>query len=289
VTRRESKIIAVAGGLNAQGLDLTKYRQRWIGDKRPHLSAQEADGALGFATGAVLIKDADDPEGQWYKGDEFRSLLLRIKMGQQLSVDPFKRALLLLLKRQGEEGACATTQAVAAGALFEWLNDQCMRCRGAKHGQSRPKPCTSCFPVDKEGDPVPRRDVVELFSHAKRRIIACFAAVPGARNGCMKCAGSGRIFTETRRRSTVVRCRACSNTGRIEFEATQRWRFVDDYLRMRGGKYGISRRAFLKGWMSRYESFLKALRSQERKLGVGLDLGLNADRIARSESVPDGD
>jgi hypothetical protein len=288
---REAKVIAVAGGLNPKGLDLTKYRQRWIGDKRPNLRADEAGGALGFAAGPVKIED------EWYAGDEFRVLLLRMKEGRQLSADPFKRALLLLLKRHGTPDPSVTEEAVAAGALFEWLNNDCFKCRGAKAGKSRPSICPECFPpapLDK-AKPAGRRELMEIVSSTARHVVARFAAVPTAKKGCRRCGGGlGRIFRPDLKRRAAFRCRECGNSGRIEFDVSNRWRFVNDYLRVKSEARGeiaagINRKTFLKNWMTRYEKFLKALQGHERKLGVGLDLGLNASKMSRTESVPDGD
>jgi hypothetical protein len=283
--------MGTVSGLQPKSLDLTQFARAragdtTLGDVPVRVSAEVAAGALAFAAGPVKI------DGDWYQGDEFLGLLLRLKEGRQISLGLFRRAHRILCFRHGEElagSSCQTAEAIAAGALFEWVHDRCPECRGARQGARRPQACDLCFPPLPAGKKVHgRRALVEFVSKATGKIVSRMAAVPSPKPGCRRCGGSGRIFKEPKERRGL-RCGTCKNAGRIEFSTIERWKFVNDYLRVarraNGGiAAGINRTAF-KAWVGRYCAFVEKLRDYEKTLGAGLDLGKKASTIGRTESV----
>jgi hypothetical protein len=126
---RESVIKATAAALQPKALDLTQFRQRSARDSTVKVKTDDAAGALAFAA----LDREDGP------GDALRPILLRLKYADQRTKPIFIRALMLLLGRHGYDAQkpSDTLYALATVALFEWLNDACVKCRATSN--SRPK------------------------------------------------------------------------------------------------------------------------------------------------------
>lgn len=270
LSRRESKIVAIAGAVQAKSFDLTQYRQRSLAERRLKVRGEDAAGALAFAAMDQyegldgLPTGANDPDATRLPGDPLTPLLLRLKYADQWAKDSFQRAQLILLHRYGGlSGAPSETLfAVAYAALAEWVHDPCPKCRGTSAGTQEPALCLQCGQ---------RRAEVGNGRWA-------IFGQPGA--GCPKCGGLGRIFKEPKARRGM-QCVACSNSGRVILHPKRRWRMVSEYLvaaqRARGERpRSLDYKTFLGYWQIRYERFLSVLRAADRRLVAGLELGLTA-------------
>lgn len=281
----ERRIKAVAGALGPKNVDLTQFRRQAAGAGRAlRLKGEDAAGALAFAA-----LDRTDPEtGEVARGDPLPGLLLRLKYANQFSKGPFGDALLILLRRHGgmRRRRSATLTAIASVALFEWVHDRCQKCRGARPGSSKPRPCPECGTL-KETVAVMNPDTGEF--HDEERIMdparVRTAAVggkdlsvssPGANPYCGKCKGLARIFATGPERRGGVRCTSCRGTGVLAFPTKHRWRLVNDYLRSlpRPLAQPLSLDGFRETWATRYYRFLDILRAVDKRLVADIDLGL---------------
>lgn len=279
MSRREAKVIAVAGALQAKSFDLTKYRQRSLAERRLTLRPEVAAGMLAF--GAMNVTDA---HGDVRRGDPLPGLLLELKVASHVNLDRYTRALALLVHRHGGLMKDAdTVRAVAGGALFEWLNDQCSQCRGAREGSRQPRACR-CTPL------VDQNSVGGRYYEVQSAKGPIQALTSRPEPGCPKCRGTGRVFSEAKERRGML-CAHCGNSGRIDFKARDRWLFVSDHLKQMQRAQGetpkgIKRDQFSQHWMRRYMRFLDVLREIERRLGTGLDMGWEANMIQPIEPDP---
>jgi hypothetical protein len=282
MTGREKAIKAVAGALQPDSLDLTKYRQRGIREGRTlHVRKEEAAGALAFA--------AQDREvdGRATKGDTLAPLLLRLKYVDQHSKETFQKAHLILLRRHGwsRRKPSETMWAVAMVAIFEWVHDQCPECRGNRPNQAVPTPCEACGQA-RERDGKIARGVHGNLVNGAHRI--------EPRPGCVKCGGMGRIFKEVRAGRGML-CASCGNSGRSHFPPKERHRLVADYLatsaKVRGRELREFRYDAFKPWLPKYQRFLDALRAADKTIAAGIDLGMRPshNRVHQGESQEEED
>lgn len=309
MSRRDGVLKGLSAALQPKNLDLTKFARDRVGDTggrvvTRNMSSEDAAGALGFAA-MDWLEDPDDLETK--PGDPLVTALIRLKYAEHRRQAFFGRALQLLVDRgigEYEHRPSGTMNAVAAGALFEWVNDDCPRCRGAKGGAPKVTACPVCKPTTPEhpkfkGEhkPLGRREEIPTTKGYK------IAARAGAQNGCPKCRGLGRIFRKPKK-GRGMRCIPCGSSGRRTFKPWERWRVVHEILlqpqredlqrwkRLKAPKPPapritgrLSQEAFTKQWLKFYDDFITILRKADKRAHVSIDTQVS--RMENADTVPD--
>lgn len=276
MSRRDSILKATAGALQPKSLDLTKFRQRSIEERTRTMSGEQAAGAMGFAA-MDWIEDPEDTTT--HAGDPLAPALIRLKYAQQRNQGLFNYAHLLLIHRHvGKEMVSDAMFAVALGALFEWIEDACPKCREKRQGAAKPLYCLDCGQRREEQD---YRDGEGIWR--KRTIL-----VGQPKKDCLKCQGLGRIFKPLRA-ARGVKCAPCGNTGRRSFTVKERWWYVNDFLRSRPRGRGMDLKVFSKRWLKVFNEFLDVLRKADKNLHAAIDTQIsrheNADIVPVPESI----
>lgn len=277
MSRREDKVKSASASLQAKSLDLTSMapaRSATRVKSTRRVATDEAAYALGFASAPIIV------DGVSLDGDPLVVALLRLKYAVQMNTANFERALELVLHRHAglSKPVSETMRATAAGALLEWMNDRCEKCRPSRGQALQPGACPECRPTTPEGkDNRARREGVEFTKadgERMERIVAKLSPAPG----CPKCHGLGRIFAERPLPRGMV-CISCRNSGVVAWRAKRRWRMVSELLlevqRDRGLPcVGIPWPRFSDHWHKRYYGFLGILRAADRRMGATIDFGL---------------
>lgn len=276
MTRRDSTIKAVAAALQPKSIDLTKHaraRRRdgeSLNEFTRTVSGEDAAGALGFAANDWENKDVNSPLfGDSGPGNPLAPVLLRLKYADDRSSSTFVRAQRLLFARyetDPRKRASATLYAVVRAALFEWVHDQCQKCRGRKPGAPKASPCLACGQSrETVSDGEGTREVI-LGQPTKE---------------CPRCFGLGRLFPRIKE-AKGMKCNTCANSGRRSLPAKARWRLVSKYL-----EGGIDFRIFTNRWLKAYQKVVDALRAEDKRLAGSIDIQLsrldNADTVPRPE------
>jgi len=273
---RESKIQAIASGLQPDALDLTQFAPAKRGNTAGYrqnikVSSQDAAGALAFSALEVVV------DGEKQSGDPLPSLLLRLKYAEHRNRDNMRQALEIIVHRYGGLATkhADTMRAVCFVALAEWVGDQCPACRQIETDASV-SACECVGRVEKRkarshvDDPWEMRDVI----------------VPTPIPGCAKCKGLGRIFAKAKRGNGMW-CVACRNSGRTSLDPKRRHRWVNDQIRASGkGTAMLSLQNFRSHWMKSYCRILDNLRAIDKaQIVTGIDLGMEAG--FRAEEAPE--
>lgn len=139
---------AAAGALQPSNLDLTQYARARVASREREarkMRGEDAAGALGFS--ALGWRDGPEDDAEHHEGDPLTPLLIRLKYAGQANRQSFTRALELLLFRHAPEGKPISRSAysIALAALFEWIYNECPKCRGPEARRRRGGAiCLSC-------------------------------------------------------------------------------------------------------------------------------------------------
>lgn len=289
---REARLKGTISGLQPRGFDLTDLAPARSVSRAapiPRVSMDMAAGALAYSSldryedAAGNAVASDDPAGFRRPGDPFGPLLLRLKYGRHVRPALFNQARTILLHRHAglDTRSSATLDAVASAALFEWLHDECSKCRGARAARMKPCPARCAWGrVGYGGLKEPLRTRRSGRRTTRVRILEdamtlgampeeIWFAAEGAR--CTACAGLG-YAVEKPREVRGMMCVSCSNSGQEDWRPNRRWQLISYYLK-RANAAPLTCRAFLEGWNRKYWRLIGVLRAADRIVGVGLDLG----------------
>jgi hypothetical protein len=292
---RESRLKATIGAINPRGVDLTELAPaRSVSRAAPiqRIGMDMAAGALAF-TSLDRFEDgdgnpvaSDDPAAIRRPGDPFTPMLLRLKYGRHIQPALFTQAKRLLVHRHAglDQAGGAVLEAVAAAALFEWLNDECSRCRGASAMKVRPCPARcdrGYFGFAGLREPMRGR---RRSRRTARDLILEQAMMLGAMRGeawfgvkgmmCATCRTTGFVVVKPRDVRGML-CTSCGNSGQQDWSPKRRWLLVAHHIKLANAQ-PLTYPAFLQGWNRKYWRFIGVLRAADRAVGVGLDLGLFA-------------
>lgn len=287
--------MAIAGAVQAKSFDLTQYRQRSLAERRVKVRAEDAAGALAFASMDQYKGLDGKPTGvgaagaERLQGDRLAPLLLRLKYAAQPSKEAFQRAHLILLRRHGwlARRPSETMFAVAYAAILEWVHDACPECRVRSAGAQEPQPCEACQPREVGRGPVRMWGRHAEVDTAKGPRLAVTSS---PKPGCPKCWGFGSIPAKEKK-SRGMACTKCGNSGRVKFEAKDRWRLVTDYLATahaaRGEPFkGLDYETFIHHWQRRYYRFMDALQAADRQIVANIDLAFRRGYSRGTEETP---
>ena len=288
---RDARVKATVSGLQPASLDLTKFARSRSARFSSTVAARKvpmdsAAGALAYAALDRYEDDqgkptgADDPTAMRRPGDPLASLLLRLKYSGQRSPDLFKQARLLLVHRHcGLEGKPTDRHhAVAAAALFEWMHDDCARCRGARRIKTRP--CPAHCDRGRVSYGGLRQGLV-----ADRTLVIDAAMAAGAmgeeawlevrRGQCQACGGRGYQLARPVDPRGML-CSYCGNSGRSDLKPKKRYTLMlQSGLLGRADRASLDYEAFRTYWQRHYWRLLDVLRVADRfRVGQGLDFGL---------------
>jgi hypothetical protein len=294
---REARLKATIGALQPSGFDLTELAPaRSVSRAAPvqRVSMDMAAGALAYAS-LDRFEDADgkgvasdDPDAIRRPGDPFTPMLLRLKYGRHIRPALFADARRALLHRHAglDIRGGAVLDSVASAALFEWLHDQCSKCRGARPPRMRtcPARCDRGF-FAFAGLKEPGRGRNKHRRTARSRLLEdamILGALPGEAwfgvhgVSCTTCRGNGFVIERPREVRGMV-CTFCGNSGQEDWKPKRRWALISHYLAIAKAE-PLTYPAFLQGWNRKYWRFIGVLRSADRAVGVGLDLGMFASQ-----------